>query len=54
MYAMAQAINRRPLTAEVRVESQASSCGISGGQASRWDSFISQQSGYPLSVALQR
>jgi hypothetical protein len=54
MYAMAQAINRRPLTAEVRVESQARSCGISGGQAGHWDRFISQQSGYRLSIALQR
>jgi len=54
MYGMAQAINRRPLTAEVQVEPQASSCGISGGQAGHWDRVISQQSGYPLSVVLQR
>jgi hypothetical protein len=37
--AMAQAVSRRPLTAEARVQSRVSPCGICGGQSSTGTGF---------------
>jgi hypothetical protein len=43
--AMAQAVSRRPLTAEARVRSRISPCGICGGQ-------IGTETGFPLSYSV--
>jgi hypothetical protein len=37
--AMAQAVSRRPLTAEARVRSQVNPCGICGGQSGTGTGF---------------
>ena len=51
--AMVQALGRRPLTAETRVRSQSSSCGICGGQNSSGTGFFSGHFAFPLSVSFQ-
>lgn len=37
---MGQSVSRRPLTTETRVRSQASACGINGGQKVLWQVFL--------------
>jgi hypothetical protein len=44
---MAQAVSRWPLTAEVRVQSRVSPCGISGGQSSTGTGFFLNNSVFP-------
>jgi hypothetical protein len=45
--AMAQAVSRRPLTAEARVRSLASPCEICGGQSGNWTGFSPSTSVLP-------
>jgi hypothetical protein len=45
--AMAQAVSRRPLTAEARVRFRVSSCGICGGQSGTGTGFSPNTSVYP-------
>jgi hypothetical protein len=45
--AMAQAINRRPLTAEARVRSRVSPCGIFGGQSGTGTGFPPSTLAFP-------
>jgi hypothetical protein len=45
---MAQAVSRRPVTAQARIRSRVSSCGICGGQILHWDRFIPRYFGFPL------
>jgi hypothetical protein len=51
---MAQAVSRRPLTAEARVRARVNPCGICGGQKWHWDRFFSEYFGFPLSVTFHR
>jgi hypothetical protein len=44
---MAQAVSRRPLTAEARVRSQVSRCGICGGQSVTGTGFSPSTSVFP-------
>jgi hypothetical protein len=45
--AMAQAVSRRPLTAEARVRSRVSPCEICGGQSGTGTGFFSELSVFP-------
>jgi hypothetical protein len=51
-YSMAQAVSRRPLTAEVRVRSQNNPCRICGGQSDGGTGFCSSASISPCSMML--
>jgi hypothetical protein len=51
---MAQAGSRRPVTAEARVRSQVSPCGIFGGQSVTGTVFFPEYFGFPLSVSFHR
>jgi hypothetical protein len=44
---MAQAVSRRPLTAEVRFRSRVSPCGICGGQSGTGTGFSSSTLVFP-------
>ena len=44
---MAQAVSRRPLTAETRIRSQASPCGICGAQSGTATGFSTSTSVFP-------
>jgi hypothetical protein len=44
---MAQAVSRRPLTAEARVRSRVSTCGICGGQSGTGTGFSPSTSVFP-------
>jgi hypothetical protein len=44
---MAQAVSRRPLTAEARVQSRVSPCGICGGQNGTGTDFSPSNSVFP-------
>jgi len=44
---MAQAVRRRPVTAELRVRSQASPCGICGGLCDNGICFVTSGSALP-------
>jgi hypothetical protein len=48
--AMAQAVSRRPLTAEVRVPSRVSPCGICGGQSGNGTDFFPSTSVFPCQL----
>jgi hypothetical protein len=45
--AMAQAVSRRPLTAETRVRSRVGPCGICGGQSGTGTGFSASTSAFP-------
>jgi hypothetical protein len=49
--AIAQAVSRRPSTAEAVVRSQASPCGICGGQSGTGTGFFPEYFGFSLSVS---
>jgi hypothetical protein len=55
--AMAQAVSRRPLTAEARVRARVNPCGICGGQSGTGTGFSLSSSVFPCryhsTVALQ-
>jgi hypothetical protein len=46
--AMAPAVSRQPLTAEARVRSRVSLCGICGGQSGTWTGFSPSTSVFPF------
>ena len=52
--AMAQAVSRQPLTAEARVRSQVSACGICGGRSGTGTGFSPGTSVFSLSVSFHR
>jgi hypothetical protein len=52
--AMAQAVNRRPLTAESWVRARVNSCGICGGESGHWNRFFSEFFGFTLSISFYR
>jgi hypothetical protein len=51
---MVQMLSRRSLTAEARVRSRASPCGICGGQSDTGTGFLSAFLVLPLSVSFHR
>jgi hypothetical protein len=51
---MVQAVSRRSLTAEARVQSRVSPCGICGGQSGTGTGFSPEYFGFPLSVSFYR
>jgi hypothetical protein len=52
--AMAQAVSRRPLTAEAWVQSRFSPCGVCGGQSGTGTGFPPENFGFPLSISFHR
>jgi hypothetical protein len=50
---MAQAFSRRPLTAEARVRSRVSPCGMCWTKL-HWDRFFPEYLGFPLSISFHR
>jgi hypothetical protein len=52
--AMAQAVSRRPLTAESRVRTQINPCEICGGQSVTGTDFFSSSSVFTLSIQFHR
>jgi hypothetical protein len=50
--AMAQAVSRRPLTAESRVRARVHPCGICGRQCGTGPGFSPEFLGFPLPVSL--
>jgi hypothetical protein len=50
---MAQAVNRRPLTAKARVRARVSLCGICGAQSDSGTVFF-QVLGFPVSISFHR
>jgi hypothetical protein len=48
---MAQAVSRRPLSAEARVLSRVSQCEICGGQSGTGTGFPPKYVGFPLSIS---
>jgi hypothetical protein len=51
---MAQAVSRRPLTAESRVRSRVGTCGICGGQSGTGTGFLPEYFGFSLSISFHR
>jgi hypothetical protein len=51
---MAQAVNRRLLTAEARVRFRVSPCEIFGETKWHWDRFIHEYFGFALSIPFYR
>jgi hypothetical protein len=51
---MTQAVSRRPLTAEARVRSRFSPCGICGGQSGPGTGFFPEFFGFPVSISFHR
>jgi hypothetical protein len=51
---MAQAVRRRPLTAEARVRSRVIPCGICGVKSDTETGFIHEYFGFPLSILFHR
>jgi hypothetical protein len=47
---MAQAVSRRPLTAEARVRARVTPCGIWGKQSGTGTGFSSSSSVFPVSI----
>jgi hypothetical protein len=47
---MAQAVSRRPLTADARVRSRVSTCGICGGQSGTGTGFSPSTSIFPCQI----
>jgi hypothetical protein len=52
--AMAQAVSRRPLTAEARVRSRVCPSGICGEQSGTGTGFFPEYFGFPLSILFHR
>jgi hypothetical protein len=52
--AMAQAVSRRPPTAEARFRSRVSPCGICGGKSGTGTGFFPEYFGFPLSISFHR
>jgi hypothetical protein len=52
--AMAQAVSRRPLTAEDRVRARVNPCGICGGQSDTGTGIFPKSFGFLLSVSFHR
>jgi hypothetical protein len=47
---MAQAVGRRPLTAESRIHARVNPCGICGGQSGTRADFSPSSSVFPVSI----
>jgi hypothetical protein len=52
--AMAQAVSRRSLTVEARVQCRVGPCGICGGQSGTATGFFPEYFGFPLSISFHR